>query len=113
MGKFLVAASALLAASSLAFAAGMDGFFGNTLVIKDAKGAVLAKTAFKQDGTYETTRGAAAAVKGTWRADGANICTKEEGAEDEECVDLKLGGKTKGQSWDVTGNGMNLKLSLE
>jgi hypothetical protein len=112
MRKFFVAAAAVLATSSLALAAGMDGFFGNTLVIKDAKGAVLAKTQFKQDGTYETTRGAAK-VKGTWRMDGAAVCTKEESAEDEECIDLKLDGKAKGQSWDVKGDGLDLKLSVE
>ena len=113
MGKFFVVASAFLAASSLALAAGMDGFYGNTLVIKDGKGTVLAKTQFAQDGSYETTRGASAKVKGKWRLDGGNVCTKEDGAEDEECVDLKLAGKTKGQSWDVKGDGMDLKLSLE
>jgi hypothetical protein len=113
MGKFFVAASAFLAASSLAMAAGMDGFYGNTLVIKDAKGAVLAKTQFKQDGTYETTRGTAAAVKGKWRVEGGAVCTKEDGAEDEECVDLKLDGKAKGQSWTVKGNGLDLALSVE
>jgi hypothetical protein len=113
MRKFFVTGAALMAASSLAFAAGMDGFFGNTLVIKDAKGAVLAKTQFKQDGSYETTRGAAAAVKGKWRVEGGAICTKEDGAEDEECIDLKLDGKAKGQSWAVKGDGLDLKLSVE
>lgn len=113
MGKFFSAATLFVATSSLALAAGMDGFFGNTLVIKDGKGAVLAKTEFKQDGTYETTRGASTKVKGTWRADGSNVCTKEEGAEDEECVDLKLAGKTKGQSWSVKGEGLDLNLSVE
>lgn len=112
MGKFFVAAAALLATSSLALAAGMDGFFGNTLVIKDAKGAVLAKTQFKQDGTYETTRGATK-VKGAWRVEGGMVCTKEDGADDEECIDLKLNGKAKGQSWDVKGDGLDLKLSVE
>jgi hypothetical protein len=112
MGKFFLAAAALIAGSSLAFAAGMDGFFGNTLVIKDAKGTVLAKTQFNQDGSYETTRGGAK-VKGTWRADGSNICTKEAGSDEEECVDLQLNGKTKGQSWSVKGGGLDLKLNLE
>jgi hypothetical protein len=113
MGKFIIAASAFLAASSLALAAGMDGFFGNTLVIRDGKGAVLAKTQFNQDGTYETTRGASTKVKGKWRADGANVCTKEDGADEEECVNLQLDGKTKGQSWAVKGDGLDLKLSVE
>jgi hypothetical protein len=113
MGKFIVAAAAFLAGSSLALAAGLDGFYGNTLVIKDGKGAVLAKTQFDQDGSYETTRGASTKVKGKWRMDGNNICTKEDGAEDEECVNLQLSGKTKGQSWSVSGDGMDLKLSLE
>jgi hypothetical protein len=113
MGKLFVAGTAFLAASSLAFAAGMDGYFGNTLVIKDAKGAVLAKTQFKQDGTYETTRGASTKVKGAWRVEGSSICTKEEGASDEECIDLKLNGKTKGQSWPVKGDGLDLNLSVE
>jgi hypothetical protein len=113
MGKFFAAAAAFVAASSLAMAAGMDGFFGNTLVIKDAKGTVLAKTQFKPDGTYETTRGASTKVKGTWRADGANTCTKEEGAEEEECINLQLDGKTKGQTWTVKGEGLDLKLNLE
>lgn len=113
MGKFFVVASAFLAASSLALAAGMDGLYGNTLVIKDAKGAVLAKTQFNKDGSYETTRGASTKVKGSWRLDGGAVCTKEEGGEDEECVDLKLDGKTKGQSWTVKGNGLDLALSVE
>jgi hypothetical protein len=112
MGKYF-AAAAFAATSSFALAAGMDGFFGNTLVIKDAKGAVLAKTTFKQDGTYETTRGASTKVKGTWRADGTNTCTKEDGADEEECVNLQLDGKAKGQSWSVKGNGLDLSLSVE
>lgn len=113
MGKFFVAASAFLAVSSLAFAAGMDGLYGNTLVIKDAKGAVLAKTQFSKDGSYETTRGASTKVKGKWRMDGSAICTKEDGADEEECVDLKLDGKAKGQSWSVKGNGLDLALNVE
>jgi hypothetical protein len=82
-------------------------------VIKDGKGTVLAKTQFKQDGTYETTRGASTKVKGKWRVEGGAVCTKEDGADDEECIDLKLDGKTKGQSWTVKGDGLDLNLSLE
>lgn len=113
MRKVISLAIVAIATSGLAMAAGMDGFFGNTLVIRDAKGALLAKTQFKNDGSYETTRGAATKVTGTWRMDGANVCTKEQDAEDEECVNLNLAGKAKGQSWPVKGNGLDLQLTLE
>jgi hypothetical protein len=113
MRKFLSVAAIALASAGLVWAAELDGLIGNTLVIKDAKGTVLAKTQFKKDGTYETVRGASTKVTGKWRVDGQSICTKEEGAEDEECVNLALNGKTKGQSWKVTGDGLNLSLSVE
>lgn len=113
MHKAVILAVLAVATSGFAMAAGMDGFFGNTLVIRDSKGALLAKTQFKQDGSYETTRGTSTKVTGTWRMDGANVCTKEKGAEDEECVSLNLDGKNKGQSWPVKGNGLDLQLTLE
>jgi hypothetical protein len=113
MRKFLGVAAVALMSAGLALAGELDGLIGNTLVIKDAKGSVLAKTQFKQDGSYETTRGASTKVTGTWRVDGQSICTKEAGTEDEECVNLALNGKAKGQSWKVTGDGLNLSLSVE
>ena len=110
MRKLLVLAVALMASSAMA--AGMDGFVGNTLVIKDAKGKELARTVFAQDGTYSTKRGTTS-VNGKWRVNGAAICTTESGSDEEECVDLNLSGKAAGDSWKVTGNGMNLALKLE
>lgn len=112
MRKLMGWLAAAAATASLAMAAGLAGFYGNTLVIKDGAGKELARTQFKEDGTYSTQRGNAT-VKGKWRLDGALICTTEDGSDEEECVDLQVSGKTKGQSWKVTSNGLNLSLSLE
>ena len=112
MMKRLAIPAVLFASASLALAAGMDGLYGNTLVIKDKAGKELSRTTFNQDGTYSTKRGDKS-VKGKWRADGDAVCTTEDGQDDETCIDLKLSGKAAGQSWAVTDGGMDLRLSVE
>lgn len=110
--RLVTAAAAAALLSTAAFASDMDAYFGGTLVMKDSKGVEMSRSQFNQDGTYTTTRKNGKNSAGKWRMQGAAICTTEGASDEEDCVDLQLGGKKAGDAWSVSNGGVTLELTL-
>ena len=110
MSIFRIAAISAVAAFAVADAAHADmaGLVGNTVMLNGANGFAV-KVQLHADGTYQTTT-AQGAVKGTWKADGAQLCYTQTdpapaaGRPNPFCVQ-GMDGKKVGDTWTQPGPG--------
>jgi hypothetical protein len=104
---FLIGSAAALALAGAAHA-DMSGLVGNTVNLSGANGFSV-KVQLHPDGTYQTTT-AQGTVKGTWKADGAQLCYTQTdpapaaGRPNPFCVQ-GMDGRKVGDTWTQPGPG--------
>jgi hypothetical protein len=102
---FLIGSAAALALAGAANA-DMSGLVGNTVTLSGANNFSV-KVQLHPDGTYQTTT-AQGVVKGTWKADGAQLCYTQTdpappaGRPNPFCVQ-GMDGKKVGDTWTQPG----------
>ncbi|MDO8422457.1 MAG: hypothetical protein Q7S99_09880 [Parvibaculum sp.] len=105
---------ASVAFAGVAFAAGNENLFGNTVVITSATG--VTKAMVNGDNTYETHLADGSVVKGTWAADGANTCyTQTEPAPAAEAKPFCTPNEARavGDKWSAKGpDGSDVSFEL-
>ena len=108
IARLLVIGSAAALFGAGAAWADMSGMVGNTVQLSGANGFSV-KVQLHADGTYQTTT-AQGVVKGTWKADGAQLCytqtdpAPEAGRPNPFCVQ-GMDGKKVGDTWTQPGPG--------
>ncbi len=101
-------ASVLFVSASFA-ADEMKPAFGNTVEVKDSKGAVMSYW-FNEDGSYSLKSGATT-TKGKWAVKNGQVCLVPDGGQ-ENCQPSTIAGKKPGDSWENTNAADNTKVTV-